>query len=163
TYGACSPVPSTFACLRLARGTNADRRFDGLEDRQIPGATAESPGQCGANLVARRVRIAIEKRLRGQQERRRAVAALRRAEIGEGVLQWMQLAVLRQSLDGANVAAVALLRQHETREHRLAIQVDGARTTFAELAAVLRAAEAQILAQDFEERLVRREGRFDLL
>src|SRR5262249_18414379 len=47
--------------------------------------------------------------------------------------------------------------KHEARQHGLSVEEHGACAALAELAAVLRSAEAEILTQNFEERLVRRE------
>ena len=66
-------------------------------------------------------------------------------------------------LPRVDAAAVALEAEHQAREHRLIVEQDGARAAFAELAAVLGAAEIQVLTQHLEERFVRRErdlGRF---
>ena len=87
----------------------------------------------------------------------RAIAALRRAEIGERVLQRMQAAVGRQALHGRDVTAVAVDAEHQTRQHRLSVEQHRARAALAELAAVFRAGQIQVLTQHLEERLVRGE------
>jgi hypothetical protein len=104
------------------------------------------------------VRVLVEQRLGGDQESRRAVAALRRSEIGEGVLQRVQASVGGEAFDRRHRAAVAVDAQHEARQHRLAVEEHGARAALAEFAAMLGAAEVQVLTQDLEQRFVRREG-----
>ena len=101
--------------------------------------------------------LLVEQRLGGDEKPRRAVAALRGAEIGEGFLQRMEPAVGDQPFDGRDVAAGALDAEHQAREHRLPVEQHRAGAALAELAAVLGAAQVQILTQHLEERLVRRE------
>ena len=55
------------------------------------------------------------------------------------------------------VAAAALDAEHQAREHRLTVEQHGAGAALAKLAAVLGAAEVQVLTQHLEQRLVRRE------
>ena len=75
----------------------------------------------------------------------------------------MEPAGPRHPLDGLDAAALALEAEHEAREHRLAVHEHRAGAALAELAAVLGARQAQVLAQHLEQRLVRREGRLDRL
>ena len=67
------------------------------------------------------------------------------------------------ALDGLDAAALALEAEHEAREHRLAVDEHGAGAALAELAAVLGAGQPEVLAQDLEQRLVRRERDLDRL
>src|SRR5262245_38608096 len=67
----------------------------------------------------------------------------------------------RHSLDRLDPASLALEAEDETRENRPAVDENRARPALAELAAVLRAHEREVLAQDLEQRLVRRERAFD--
>ena len=97
----------------------------------------------------------VEERLRREQHPRRAVAALRRALFGERGLQRMQLRALREPFDRRHVRQADLLRQHEAGEHLPAVDEDGARAALAELAAVLRPGEAQLLTKDLEQCVVR--------
>src|ERR1043166_1348673 len=73
----------SFACH--ARGCQL-HRFVNLD---VAGAAAQVPGQRFANLLARWPRRVLEQRLRRQQNPRRAVAALRRAQLRETFLQRM--------------------------------------------------------------------------
>ena len=140
-----SAKPSRSAASELSGrlADRRDRRFDGLEDLLIAGAAAQVSGERLADLVARRVGVLVEQRLRRDQEARRAVAALRGAEVGEGLLQRMQAAVGHQAFDGLDLAAVALDAEDQAREHRLAVEQHGAGAALAELAAVLGAAEVR--------------------
>ena len=125
-----------------------------LDDLQIARAPAQVARERFTDLRGRRVRLAIQQGLRGDQDPRRAVPALRCAEVGKRVLQRVQRAVLRQALDGGHGAPAALEAENEAREHRLAVQQDGTGAAFAELAAMLGPRELQVLAQHLEERLV---------
>ena len=92
------------------------------------------------------------------QEARRAVAALRGAEIGEGLLERVQLGSRRQPLDGVDARGPShSSAEHEAGEHRLAVDQHGAGAALAELAAVLGAGQAEVLAQHLEQGLVGRE------
>ena len=133
------------------------RRLDRLEDLLIAGAAAEAAGQRLADLIARRVRVLVEQRLGGDQEcracssrtaRRRGRRRPPAADAGG-----RRSPALRPS----SRAPVALDAEHQARQHRLAVEQHGARAALAELAAVLGAAEVQILTQHLEQRLVRRE------
>ena len=88
---------------------------------------------------------------------------MRRTEVGEGVLQRVQPAV------GARPSTVVMLwpphstRQDQAGQDRLVVEEHGAGAAFAEFASVFGAGEVQIFAQDFEQRLVRRERDLDWL
>ena len=87
-----------------------------------------------------------------------AVTALCGAEIRKGVLQGMKPSIFAKPFNGQNLPARALEGQNETGENRFAIQQNSASAAFAQFATVLRADMAEILAQDFQESLVGREG-----
>ena len=75
----------------------------------------------------------------------------------------MQPSVGPEPLDRRDRASLALEAEDEAGQHRLVIEQHGACAALAELAAVFGAAEIQILTQNLEQRLVRRErdlGRF---
>src|SRR5262249_44173923 len=87
---------------------------------------------------------------------RRAIAALRGAELREGLLQRMEPTAFGHALDGRDLGALELGGQRETRQDRRAVDEHRARPAFTELAAVLGADEVEVLAEDFEQRLVDR-------
>src|SRR5438093_12828004 len=135
------------------------RRFlDRLVDRGVAGAAAEVAADRLGDLVARWPRVRVEKRLRRQQDPRRAIAALRRALFGERGLQGVKLWPLREPFHGRDVRMRDLLRQGEAGEDRHAVGEDRACATLAELAAVLRTGEIQLRAQHLEERVLRLRG-----
>src|SRR3954462_1748164 len=128
--------------------------LDGVDDLEVAGAAADLAGERLGDLVARGARIAIEQPLRRDQHSGRAVAALRRAVIGETLLQRMEIGTLAQALDGSGAPSGALHRGDQAREDQLAVEDHGAGPALAELASVLRACEAQVLPKHLEERLV---------
>src|SRR5712692_1884391 len=134
--------------------------FDRLEDLLVSGTTTKISGNCLSNPGAARVRFFHEQRLGGHEDSRSAVAALRGAEVGERGLQRVQLGAARHAFDGLNRAALAFEREQQAGELRLAVDQHRAGAAFAELAAVLGAGEAEVLAQQLEQRLVRRERDF---
>jgi hypothetical protein len=82
----------------------------------------------------------VEQRLGGDEKSRRAVTALSGAEIGERLLQRVQLAVGGEALDGRHASTVTVDSENEARQDRLAIEEHGAGAAFAQLAPVLGAA-----------------------
>src|SRR6266404_5163437 len=75
-----------FGWFILARDFE-DSGFDGFKDLQVACAAAEISGERFANLVAGGMRILIEQGFRRDENRRSAIAALRRSKIGERFLQ----------------------------------------------------------------------------
>ena len=86
---------------------------------------------------------------------RDAIAALRGAEIGEGVLQWMRVAVLHHAFNGDDFGIHRLNAEHQTGEYRLAVDKHRAGAAFAELASVLCSGESHVFAQNFQQGLVK--------
>src|SRR6267378_6575461 len=65
-------------------------QLDGIEHLRVTRAAAEVAGERLADPLARRRGIVGEQRLRGEEDSRRAIAALRRAQLGERLLQRVQ-------------------------------------------------------------------------
>src|SRR2546422_6045977 len=128
--------------------------FRSVEDLRVAGAAAEVAGQRLLDLVARRGRRLVEQRLRGEQDAGRAVTTLGRPELGERLLQWMELAALGHALDRRDLSPLDCDWQREAGQHGLAVHQHGARAALPELAAVLRPRQPEILAEDLEQRLV---------
>ena len=82
--------------------------FDRLHDLLIATAAAKITCQVIANLLLRRLVAFVEQRFRAENKSRSAVAALQRAELHEGILQRMKLAVSAQSFHGQNFATVGV-------------------------------------------------------
>ncbi len=76
----------------------------------------------------------------------------------ERLLQIGELARVRQALDRVDLAAVRLHREHQAAAHDLAVDAQRARAAHAVLAADVRAGEAQLLAQEVDQVLARRDA-----
>src|SRR5712692_10430887 len=66
-------------------------QVDRVQDLGVSRAPAQVAGKRLADVVPRRAAIDLEQRLRRKEDPRRAVAALRRAELHERLLQRMEL------------------------------------------------------------------------
>src|SRR5882762_2250209 len=121
------------------------RQLHRLEDLDVAGAAAQIAGQRLADLQARRLRFRVEERLRGAQDSRSAVAALRGAELRERQLQRMGPRPRRQSLDREDRPVLALEREDQARQLRPAVEKHRAGAALAQLAAVLGPGQAQVL------------------
>src|ERR1044072_7108667 len=82
--------------------------LDRFGDLLVSGAAAQVAGGRLADLVAAGIGIAVEQRLGGHDHARRAVAALRAAEVGERRLQWVEVRSARESLDRLDPAPLAV-------------------------------------------------------
>src|SRR5688572_27683093 len=120
------------------------RQLDGFVDLDVTGAAAEVAGERLLDGVARRRGISGQQRLGREQERRRAVAALRRAHLGERVLKWMQPSTLAHALDRTHVFPRAGDAEDETRQYRQPVDQHRAGPAFAQLAAMLGAGETEV-------------------
>ena len=69
------------------------------------------------------MRVVIQQRLGGDEEPRRAVAALRGAEIRKRLLERMEPVGSGHSLDGLDAFAFALETENEAREHWPAVDI----------------------------------------
>src|SRR5437899_12821638 len=102
-------------------------RLDGMKNLEISGAPAQEAGERRANLIASGVRMLVQQGFRGDQNRGRAVSALRRAEIGEGILERMQSSFQAEAFDGQDIPGGALNAKDQAGEHGLAARKNAAR------------------------------------
>ncbi len=102
------------------------------------------------------VSVRLQQRVRGEDHAGRAVAALQPMGFTERILQHAEFARRRrQALDGGDLVAIGLDREHQAGPHRLAIDQHGAGAADAVLAAGMGAVEQEILAQRIEQGLAR--------
>src|SRR3989442_8394841 len=139
------------------------RQLHRLEDLEVAGAPAQVAREGLADLPARGARAGVEQGAGGAQDAGRAVAALCGAQLGEGDLKRVGPRTVRQPLDGDDRPPLALQGQDQAGQLRSSVHKDRAGAALAELAAVLGAGQPEVLAQDFQERLVGREGGFLIL
>src|SRR5881396_3867399 len=153
-----APIQRLFSRPGILTPQAGRRELYRLVDLDVAGAAAEVAGQGVLDLFARRVGVFGQQGLGGEEERRRAVAALGGAQVGEGFLQRVQPAAQRHPFDGLHRVVRAGETEDQARQHGRAIEQHGARAAFTELASVLGAREPQVFAQYFEQRLVGRKG-----
>ncbi len=72
------------------------------------------------------------------------------------------MSVFPEAFHGQDFLSNALKRQDEAGKNRLAVQKNGTGAAFSELAAVLRTSVTEILAEDFQQSFVGREGHIGL-
>src|SRR6202790_325270 len=105
--------------------------FDGFEDLKIAGAAAEVAGEGFADLVAGGICVLFGQGFWGDQDCGGAVAALGCAQVGEGVLQRMEVAVFAEAFHGEDALVVAFECEEQAGEDGLAVKKDGAGAAFA--------------------------------
>jgi hypothetical protein len=93
---------------------------------------------------------------RGQQHPRGAEPALQSVMLVEGLLERMELAVLRQPLHGRQLGAVGLHGQHQARPRGLPVDEDRAGPADAVLAPDVGPREPEVLADEVDEQLAGR-------
>src|SRR4030081_43928 len=126
-------MASSSATVLLSRR----RQLDGLEDLQVTSAAAEHAGERLLDRVACGLRVTIEQGPGGEQHRRRAVPALRGAQLGKSDLEWMGRTAVRHALHGGDLAALEVERHRQAGEEGPTVDEDATGGALAQLAAVL--------------------------
>ena len=126
----------------------------GADDLVVAGAAAQIAGQPVAHLGLGRVRVALQQRLGGDQEARRADAALQRRMLEE--LAAAADAARRRSAMPSMVSTSGPRprRQHQAGADQPAVEHDAAGAAVAGGAAFLGAGQRQLVAQHVEQRLL---------
>src|SRR5262249_21833112 len=140
-------------------GSGSSQLGGGVEHRAhylvVAGAAAEIACQPVAHFRLGRIRLSFEQRLGGDQEARRADAALQCGVLDELALQGMQFVAPRHALDRSDRLAVGLHAQHQAGAHEPAVDRDAARAAVAGRAAFLGSGQSQLVTQAVEQRLLR--------
>src|SRR4051812_6297066 len=144
-------VSSTTSARSSVVSVISGRLLDRLDDIHVSGATADVPLDRLPNLLLARARIGVEQVLGGHQHPRRAVAALQRVGLAEGLLERMQLAVAGEPLDRLDRRAVGLDREHHAALDRVAVVEHGAGAAVAGVAADVRARQVEVVADEVDE------------
>ena len=110
---------------------------DGVEDLRVPGATAQVPRQCFADLVVRGLRAAPQEIDRRHDEAGRAEAALYGPRIDECLLHGVQFFAVAEALHRRHLVSVRLRGEHEAGTDEDAVEQHRARSALALLAGVL--------------------------
>src|SRR6266404_2420598 len=130
----------------LLRGHVLGRPLDRLHDVVIAGAAAEITFELMPDQLLRGLRIPLEHLVHGHDHAGGAEPALQPVLLPKPHLDRVQLAVLRQSLDGHDVGAVHLDREEGAGLEGLAVHEDSARAALARIAADVCPGEAHGLA-----------------
>src|SRR5215831_6033249 len=95
-------------------GHPAGGELHGVEDLRVAGAATEVAGERGADRVPVGLGRRVEQGFRGEKDSRGAVPALCRPELGEGLLERMESAARRKTLDGEDLRVLTLYGERET-------------------------------------------------
>src|SRR5918996_3555417 len=143
-----APIPSVaIASAPHVRGGRLNR----LDDVVVAGAAAQVALEPLADLGFGGRRVALHQVDRAHDHAGRAEAALQPVMLAERRLHRVQLAVLRQALDGGDLRALGLYREHGAALHRFAIDVDHAGAALAGVAADVGAGQIELLAYKLDQ------------
>src|SRR5215468_3695143 len=140
------------ACRHSLNRTGS--RLDGAQDFRIGAATAQVPRKPVADFCIAWIGVLAEQRLRHQYKAGRAIAALKRAAVDKGLLDWVEPARLGQTLDGYKLHTIQENRQRQAARYRLAIDEHRAATTQALSAAFARSEQGELCLQHLDDILV---------
>src|SRR5579862_9312810 len=118
------------------------------------GSAAANVGHRPVNVGVGRLRVGFEQRNRRHHHAALAIAALRHVEVEPGLLHRMQLAVLRQRLDGGDLLSADGADRHLAGARGDAVDVHGAGAALGDAATIFGAGQADGVADDPEQRCV---------
>src|SRR5439155_1467571 len=149
------PVSSRASSLRrtrlpTSRGWGATGQLHRVDDVLVARAATQVPAQRVADLRIAGGCVVAQERDERHEDAGSAEAALQRVRLAESRLQRVELvrAARREALDGRQLSAVRLHREHQAGAHRLAVEQHGAGAAHAVLAADVGAGEPQVLAEE---------------
>src|SRR3990167_8947745 len=116
---------------------------DRLHDVVVAGTAANVAFKLVAHRLFVEIRLAADHVHRGHDHARRAETALKTMMLAEGGLHRVQLAVLRQALDGDDVCALRLCGEHGAGLNGAAVHMYDAGTALAGVAAHMRAGKPE--------------------
>ena len=137
---------------RRHAGHHLRRALDRGLNAVIRHAAAQGAGHPLADLRVGRVGVLVEQHLGGQDLAVLAEAALRHLLVDPRLLDRMQHAVFREPLERGDLGALHRRHRPDARAHRFALDDDRARAALAEPASESRPLQAEIVAQDVEQR-----------
>src|SRR6266508_1573308 len=151
-FGRRRPTSSARTGFALARG-----ELDSVDDLRIGAAAAEIAREVVPDLILIRIGMRLQQLGRHQHEARRAVAALERAGLDEGLLHRIEglRARVLERLDGAHLGAVDEGRQIEAARHGRAVHQYGAAAAHALPAAFACAHKIELALQHLDEIVMR--------
>src|SRR5579862_534064 len=124
---------------------------NGLADSVVGSATADIPAKPAPDVFGRGVRGAVEKRFASQHKSRSAKTALRRIVLDEGLLNRMQLALLRQRFNGHNGLSQGVNREYRAGIDQFVVQQDSTRSAFAAIANSFGASDGEVITKGVQQ------------
>src|SRR5512144_1676335 len=148
TRSRVQPIPWHFSARSVELGGGV---LNGLDDVLVARAAAEVTGNAEADLLFAGTGVLLQQPVGAHDHTGCTEAALQAVHLAEAFLQSMQCAVgVGHAFDGADVGAGRLHREHGARLHRSAVEVDGAGSAMAGVAADMRAGEIELLSQEVD-------------
>src|SRR5690349_8219853 len=129
--------------------------LDRLDDVVVARAAADVAVERFADLRLARLRVVLQQVDGRHHHAGGAEAALQAVALAERGLHRVQLAVGGEALDGRDLGALHLQREHRARLHRAAVHVHRARAALRGVAADVRAGEPELLADELHEQRAR--------
>ena len=126
----------------------------GLDDLLVAGAAAEVAGEPLLDLGTVRMGDLRQQRPRRHELARDTEAALGGTGLEERFLERVEPVADGQPLHRRDRGAIGLDAEHQARVDALAVDDDGARAALPDEAALLRAGQTEVVAQDVEQRVV---------
>lgn len=127
--------------------------LDSIDDLHVAGASAEIPCDRLFDIVARRIRINVEQRSRGDQHSGRADSALRAAAFQKSLLKRIEPPISREAFDGENSRAIDLTNRNEAGVDHFAVDYHRARAALAFTAALFCPGQAQVFTKHVQQAL----------
>src|SRR6516162_4740662 len=149
------PINTLFARFGWLASHPCGSQLHRFEYLEVVGAAANVSGESRLDLFAGRLRGFLQQHFCCQQKSRCAVSALGRPQLSKCILQGMELGSLGHAFDRDDFVSLQGDPQGQAGEYRTTIHEHGAAPAFPQLAAVLGAGKRQVLAKDFQKRLVR--------
>jgi hypothetical protein len=140
--------------MRSSRGHLLRGVLNGGDDARIGSAAANVALERAANFGFVGLWTFLEEADAREDHAGRAISALERVLIEEGLLNWMKPPVLFEALDGGDLFASDRENAGDAGAHGRAVDQDGAGAALALAASVLGAGEGEVVAEDPEEHAV---------
>jgi len=137
---------SLFVCLH-----HLGAALHRLDDIDVARTAAEITVEPVIDLVVRGIGIVLEHRTDCHDHARRAKPALQRMAISESLLHRMQLAILAHTLNGNYIGAVSLHSEQGAGLDRPAIEMHGAASALARVAADMRSGQTELISQEIRQ------------
>ena len=129
--------------------------FDGIDDLDVTGASAEVIGDSFTDFFPARVMVLHEQCVSGHDHTGDAVTALDGTFIDEGLLEGMQFTFFAfESFDGQNFFASGMFELTAAGAHGFAVDKDDAGAADTDVTAVFGAGQVEVFAQEFEKLVI---------